>query len=326
MSRRFSVFVAIVVVGCSRPHPPAPSPEAGEGPHPPAPSPEAGEGGAEPSASTATNVVDAGDDESAYLTGVPKVAKAIGHTSVVFKVELSTGKKAAFKPASRRGPVRYRGEIAARRLGVALGIPNVPRAYFRTFEASALSAANGGGEMIVKGGVVKGALVPWIDGLAFLELERAPLSVQWKQWLRRGETIPDDQKELARQISTLVAFDFVTANWDRWSGGNVGIDKPSGTLLFIDNDGAFFDVPPREGLERNEKLLDGVDKFSRSFIDEMKELDEGAMKRALGEETAGVPLLSEKALAGVLQRRKQLLQLVDAKASDAGADATFAFP
>ncbi|MEA2751303.1 MAG: hypothetical protein QOI41_5446 [Myxococcales bacterium] len=266
------------------------------------------------------------DDELAYLGGVPRGAKGIGHTSVVFKIELSTGKKAAFKPASRRGPVRYKGEIAARRLGIALGLSNVPRAFFRSFEAAPLASAKGGDEMLVREGSVKGALMPWIDGLSFLALEQPPLAGQWKLWLRKGETVPDDQKELARQISTLVAFDFVTANWDRWSGGNVGIDKASGTLLYIDNDGAFFEVPPAEGLQRNKKLLEGVDKFSLSFVARLRALDDDALDRALGDESPGVPLLSTKALAGVHARRAQLLRLIDAKSGDAGADATLAFP
>lgn len=277
----------------------------------------------------------AGDDD-AYLNGVPRAARSIGHTSVVFKVDLSTGRRAVFKPASRRGPLRYKGEIAARRLGVALGLQNVPRAFFRAMDASAMAAATGGGpreaaelftkEAIVTGSVVKGALMPWIDGLAFLPLEREPLVSQWKAWLKRGGTIPDDQQALARQVSTLIAFDFVTGNWDRWSGGNVGIDKASGTLLFVDNDGAFFEVPPKDALERNKKLLLGVDRFSRSFVAQLQELDDPALARALGEESPGVPLLSAKALAGVLQRRKLLLQIIEAKRADAGDEALFAFP
>ena len=259
-------------------------------------------------------------------------ARSIGNTSVVFKVELASGKKAAWKPASRRGPLRYKGEIAARRMGVALGLPNVPRVWFRAFEAKGLtgvmaaeSAELFAKEAIVTGGSVKGALMPWIDGLEFLALERAPLSGQWKQWLRKGETIPDDRRELARQISTLVAFDFVTGNWDRWSGGNVGIDKATGTLLFIDNDGAFFEVAPLEGLQRNKKLLVGIDRFSRSFVTHMRDLDDAALTAAIGEETPGVPLLSTKALTAALSRRKQLLEIIDGKVSDAGDEALF-FP
>ena len=277
-----------------------------------------------------------GDDEGAFLTGLPRVARSIGHTSVVFKVELTGGKKAVFKPAARRGPVRYKGEIAARRLGVALGIPNVPRAFFRAMDAKAMADAAGAGtpptaelftkEAIVTGGVVKGALLPWIDGLDFLPLEREPLASQWKGWLKKGGAIPDDQQDLARQVSTLVAFDFVTGNWDRWSGGNVGLDKASGTLLFIDNDGAFFDAPPTEALQKNKRLVEGVDRFSRSFITRMRALDDAALSRAIGEESPGVPLLSAKALAGVLHRRTQLLQIIDAKIADGGDDALLSFP
>lgn len=123
-----------------------------------------------------------------------------------------------------------------------------------------------------------------------------------------------------------MAFDFLTANWDRWSGGNVGFDKPSGTVLYIDNDGAFYESPPRDGLQRNKKLLDGIDRFSRSFVARMKALDDAALTRAFGEESPGVPLLSERALDGVLARRKRLLAVIDAKTRDAGEEATFAFP
>lgn len=267
----------------------------------------------------------ASDADPSFTTATPRSARSIGHTSVVLKVELTSGKKAAFKPASRRGPVRYKGEIAARRLALALGLRNVPPVLFRSFPAASLASAGNIDEMIVKDGTVKGALIPWIDGLSFLALESAPLSGQWKQWLRKGGAVPEDQRELARQISTLVAFDFLTGNWDRWSGGNVGIDKASGMLLYIDNDGAFFEVPPQEGLQKNEKLLRAVDKLSRGFVTRLRALDDEALARALGEESPGVPLLSHKALAGVSARRERLLQIVDAKLLDAG-EATFAFP
>ena len=277
-----------------------------------------------------------GEDDGEYLSGAPRTARSIGHTSVVFKVELGGGKRAVFKPASRRGPLRYKGEIAARRLAVALGLANVPRAFFRTMDARALGAAAGVGnaataelftkEAIVTGNVVKGALMPWIDGLGFVELEREPLAAEWKAWLKQGGVIPDDQRTRAREISTLVAFDFVTGNWDRWSGGNVGLDKASGMLLYIDNDGAFFEVPPADALQKNKRLLLGVDRFSRSFVERLRALDEAALTAALGEESAGVPLLSPKALAGVVQRRKELLAILDAKRSDAGDEALLPFP
>ena len=55
----------------------------------------------------------------------------------------------------------------------------------------------------------------------------------------------------------------------------------------------------------------------------MRELDDVPLTQALGEESPGLPLLSAKALAGVLHRRKQLLQILDAKTAD---DALLSFP
>jgi hypothetical protein len=243
------------------------------------------------------------DAEDLFTSPTPKSARSIGHTSVVFKIELANGRKAAFKPASRRGPLRYKGEIAAFRLSRALGLSNVPPAYFRTFEAKALAAAMSNEdsaalfakEAIVKDGLVKGAIVPWIDGLQFVALEQAPLSGQWKAWLAKDGAIPEAEADRAREISNLIVFDFLSGNWDRWSGGNVGLDPKTKHLLYIDNDGAFFDVPPMDGLARNKKMLDGVAKISRSLFDRLDGLGEEGLRKALGEETPGVPLLGPKA-------------------------------
>lgn len=282
---------------------------------------------ADPGAIRSPNSSDDDDD----LQAPPRTARSIGHTSVVFKLELANGTRAVFKPASRRGPLRYKGEIAAYRLGGALGIPNVPRAFFRALDARALGAAAAGNvaaaelftkEAIVSGAVVKGALIPWIDGLGFVELER---DATWKTWLTRDAAIPSDQRARAQEISTLVCFDFLTGNWDRWSGGNVGLDKANGRLLFIDNDGAFFEAPPADALQKNKRLLAGVDRFSRSFVDRLRALDDEALDRVIGEESPGVRLLSAKALQGLKRRRRDLLAVIDAKRPDAGDD-LFAFP
>ena len=292
--------------------------------------------GAADASGNASGASDAGDVDEAYLRASPRTGRSIGHTSVVFKVELSGGKKAAFKPASRRGPKRYKGEIAAYRLAVALGLTNVPPAMLRTFRDPEFASALGGAatpsgelyakEALVTDGAVKGAIIPWIDKLEFLPLESEPWRSRWRAWLTSGATIPDDQKVLARDVSTMLAFDWLTGNWDRWSGGNIGFDSTRGTLLYIDNDGAFFDAPPADALAKSRRLVEGVDRWSTSFVTRLRSLDEAALGRALGEESPGAPLLGDKALAGVVHRRAELLRIVDAKIGDAGADATLAFP
>jgi hypothetical protein len=257
----------------------------------------------------------------------PDRAKSVGHTSVVYKVVLASGVKAAFRPAFRKGPIRYKGEIAAFRLGRALGIPNVLRAYPRTVRAGDLAAALGRplpAEVIQSGDDVKGAIVPWIDALDFLPIEKEPLASRWRAWMKQGASI--DAPAEARQIATMVVFDWITGNWDRWSGGNVGWAADTSTVLFIDNDGAFFATPPKEALARQWKMLEAMDRFPRALVRRLRTFDRAALAAAIGDESPGVPLLSDKALDGVDERRRALVALVDAKIGDAGDAEALYFP
>src|SRR6185436_15588425 len=184
-----------------------------------------------------------------------------------------------FKPESKRGKTRYRGEIAAYRLAVALHLNNVIPAVRRTFDAAELSGALDTGarelfgkEALVRDGKVRGAAMTWITKLEFLPLETPPWRARFASWLAAGE-IPDDQRALAAQISTLVVFDLLTGNWDRWSGANVGIDRATNTLLFVDNDGAFFDPPPPGPLAQQTAIVTKAERFSKSFVAALRKLE-----------------------------------------------------
>jgi hypothetical protein len=283
-------------------------------------------------------------DTSAWSTLEPIAAKSIGHTSVVLKVRLAAAADAAapaggeapaaaWKPRTHRGPTRYRGEIAAFRLARGLGLVNVPPAFYRAFDkgriATALGGTSDGAKLFADeaiadaGGAVPGALIPWIAKLEFLPLESAEWSARWRAWLAKDGAIAADDRKLAAQISTMIAFDAVTGNWDRWSGGNVGFDRASSTLLFIDNDGAFFDPAP-PALRAQFERLAKVDRFSRRFVDALRALDEAALGAMLGDETPGVPLLTVGARRGVLERAKKVAAVVDAKRGALG-EGVFAF-
>lgn len=271
-----------------------------------------------------------------YLSASPESAKAIGHTSVVFKLGLSGSLAAAFKPESKRGRVRYRGEIAAYRLSRALGLRNVPPALARSFDAKDLRAAASKNakslslfddEVIAHAGRVRGALMPWIDKLEFLPVETDPWRARWTKWLRASEPIPPvkDDASLAAQISTLVVFDTVTGNWDRWSGANVGFDKETKTLLFVDNDGAFFEPAPAAPLAAQLALLEKVDRYSKKLVAQLRALDPLSLADAIGEESPGEPLLGAKTLASVDERRRKVLSIVDAKVAALGEATVLAF-
>jgi hypothetical protein len=289
-------------------------------------------GSASASASASESASDSGAGVDPYLTASPVSAKSIGHTSYVLKLTLSGGAKAAYKPRSRLplGDRRYRAEIAAYRLALALGIDNVPRAIPRSFDAAspALRSAEDFATraLVDPDGRIRGALMPWIEQYRVLPLEEASWRSRWESWLTEAAApIPDGDKPMAAAISTMIVFDYVTANWDRWSGANVAQDGATGKLLYVDNDGAFYESPPADALARQLALLQRVRRFSKSFVDALRALDRGKMLEAFAQEAPGVPLLPDKVVDAADARRQTALRAIDARVGDAGAAATLFF-
>lgn len=281
-------------------------------------------------------ILDAGStDLQGYFDAAPKSGKSIGHTSVVFKLELAGDLVAAYKPESKRGHRRYRGEIAAYRLGQALHLRNVPPALYRAFDPKELRAALAKDAAAAKlyddeavvaaDGKLHGAIMPWIPKLEFLPLEGAPWRARFTGWLSHDGTIPEEQRALAGQISTMIAFDAITGNWDRWSGGNVGLDRATNTLLFIDNDGTFFDPVPPQPLAAQLALLKKVDHFSKSFVKSLRAMDVISFADAIGFEVPPESLLTPKVLAGADERKRKVLEIVDAKIAAWGEASVLSF-
>jgi hypothetical protein len=293
----------------------------------PAQSPHAAEQAASPTGPEATSEAPATEPaipEDPYATAVPRSAKSIGHTSYVLKVTLEGGLTAAYKPGSTLpfGRHRYKGEIAAYRLARALGLANVPRAIPRAFAASSLhdafSTPKGAADFARKAvvdsaGLVHGALMPWIPEYTVLPLEESGWRARWERWLMDPTTrIADSDASLAASISTLIIFDFVTANWDRWSGGNVARAGADGILLFVDNDGAFYEHPAPQPLAEQLARVRKLVRFSREFVSALRSLDDAKLRAAMAEETPGLALLSDHVLLDVESRVRTVLTAIDA--------------
>ncbi|HEX7665265.1 MAG TPA: hypothetical protein VF407_12155 [Polyangiaceae bacterium] len=277
--------------------------------------------------------------DDAYLTAKPTSGKSIGHTSIVFKLGLGGDLNAAYKPKSKTGSVRFRGEIAAYRLAVAWGLTNVPPANFRTFQASELRSVLDAkaqktfdDEVVAEAdGTVRGAIIPWIPKLEFIALEKDEQSKKWRPWLGIGVQIATTptgcDAKLAGQISTMVAFDLITANWDRWSGGNIGVAHGEcDELLFIDNDGTFFDPVPAELYHRQLTSFNTVKRFSKSFVTALKTVSDDDLRAALGEESPGKPLLPDRTVNAAIARKKIVLSSVQALIGQFGEATILSLP
>jgi len=292
-------------------------------------------------AASATGAADAANVTSAgrvdlLAAGTPRRARSIGHTSYVLKLTLDNGAVGAFKPRSKKplGDRRYKGEIASFRLAEALGLDNVPRTIGRTFRASDVRNAlplEGQAEFDQMAraspeGDLEGALTQWIDGYEVLPLESAAWRSRWMPWLTdTGAEVDPSDRAMARAISTLVAFDCITANWDRWSGANVARDRATGTVLYVDNDGSFYDEPPAAELDRQFALLARIARFSRSFVSKLRALDGPGMRSALEKDEHGSPLLSERAVVAADSRRRRVLQIIDVAIGRQGEDRSLSF-
>jgi hypothetical protein len=309
-----------LVAACSRPSP---------GDAAPRPSTSSPEAPSTPPAPAASAVPPAPVDP--YVTADATRSKSIGHTSYVLQLTLEGGAKAAFKPRSKLplGDRRYKGEIAAYRLASALGIDNVPRAIPRAFDGAKLRALQAGFDekgLVDDDGRVRGALMPWIANYRVLPVEESTWRERWERWLFDGKSaIESDQRALASSISTMLVFDYVTANWDRWSGGNVAQDGEGGKVLFVDNDGAFYERPSPETLSRQLATVKRVTRFSRRFASALRALNAASLREAFGEESPGVALLPDGVILGVEERRVAAVSAIDARRKAVGEDATYAF-
>src|SRR5260370_35399004 len=103
----------------------------------------------------------------------------------------------------------------------------MPRTFVASIVHQAFATPKGGAEfeqkvLVDKDGRVSGALMPWIAEYRSLALEEPSWRAKWNVGLMdRKARIAAPDLALASAISTMLVFDYVTANWDRWSGGEL---------------------------------------------------------------------------------------------------------
>ncbi|GAC1352763.1 MAG: hypothetical protein NVS3B20_14570 [Polyangiales bacterium] len=174
--------------------------------------------------------------------------------------------------------------------------------------------------------IVNGAMIAWLPGLREIALERDPLLGAERELLTIGsETSPPQASKnpthakalaivqpLAPQISTMVAFDHLTGNVDRFSGNNTLTDMTGMRLVFLDNNLSFIaKLDPSHESRRNEALR-RTERFSRRLIALVRRLERADLVAIFGSDQDGGPLLTDAQIDACLLRKMELLKHVDA--------------
>ena len=126
--------------------------------------------------------------------------------------------------------------------------------------------------------------------------------------------------DLARQISNMLAFDFLINNWDRFSGAYPGVNCQfaNGRFVSIDNGASFMTRRPT----RPREWLHLTQRFSRSLVTEVRRLDPEALWPILFPQ----PSTAEGAMfTAFVERREAFLVYVDGLIAEHGESAVLFF-
>jgi hypothetical protein len=261
--------------------------------------------------------------------------KPVGHSSVVLRMRTVAHVTAALRVRTHEIQRGYQHEIAAYRVSRLLGLDNVPPAVYRRATWTEIRQRFND-EMLDRRGSVRravlwdedgsapGAAVYWVKGLRSVGLEN---KARWQTWLQDGE-VPKGKVALARDLSTMVMFDFLIGNWDRFSGGNLPTDSSQQRAFLRDNDRSF-SMPLLE--RRYEKLLEGLtltERFSKDVVRHLEALDEASIRAELAQDPSHQtdPLLNAAQIADVLDRRATILSYIAALIEERGEDEVLFFP
>lgn len=290
-----------------------------------------------------TRLMDGGADQERLLERLEESPirwfQPVGTTSVVFRLVFEGDGHAAFKPRTRQHPAGPRAEVAAYRLARLLGLDNVPPAITRRIHRDTLRARldpdlEGAWKEIVRwtlwdaDGSTPGAAVHWVPGTRDLGLSRKGVRARWKGWLQVGTPIPSEHRPLARDLSNMLAFDYLVGNWERLERGTIQGPPDAERVLMRDHDTAFATPLPPVLHRRLRDGLNSAQKFSRSFVERLARLTEPMIRAELGRDpghAAGDPILTADQLAAVMDRRRALLSYVGSLVEAHGEPTVLAF-
>jgi hypothetical protein len=172
---------------------------------------------------------------------VVRTVEVFFSTLHVYRMDLGNGVEISFQPSQAHLEPFWRHEVASYHLARVLGIENrAPPTIGKRVPLSAFGRFARGVELTVdREGMVVGSASVWVPTLNPAHMHEAPARRIWSSWMNPANPVPDDVRERARQVSEVLVFDYLAANYDRWNCCNIALDDHN-DLVFRDNDAGWF--------------------------------------------------------------------------------------
>jgi len=258
-----------------------------------------------------------------------------GGSSLSFRLDLADGSRAAFKPAQTNLQTIPRKEIAAYRIARLLGLHAVPPAAPRRVSRKELldnlhpksqpDLPRILSETIFdRAGKTAGMVQYWIPRIVDSGLDTPEGLARTRRWLTIGNPVPREDWDMAAQVSSNIVFDFIIANPDRHSGGNMKMSPDGSLLYYMDNTMAFF--LSHQGPPGNRSQLAGTQRFSNGLFDALGRITEEGLREALGRSAPAGEILTPAEIRAVVARRRFVAQHISRLVSTHGRDEVLVFP
>ncbi|MEM7607023.1 MAG: hypothetical protein AAF411_16840 [Myxococcota bacterium] len=275
---------------------------------------------------------------NALREGRSREFKPVGHTSVVFRMRMDGEHTAAYRPRTRRHRRGHIAEVAAYAVGRLLEFDNVAPAIMRTELRRRISERlhprydDAGTWQDLEDSIfyrspfeTPGAAIYWIPELTSSDLDSEERRERWGAWLGEGN-VPTGEETLARDLSNMRLFDYLVANWDRFSGGNLKTAGEGGRIVLRDHNGAFAALSTANE-RRLRRALAQTQKFSRRTVETLgaitaEALVEGGAQLGL----VGANALRASELAAFMERVRTARSIVGARIERLGEARVLVFP
>jgi hypothetical protein len=225
----------------------------------------------------------------------------------------------------RADPILYKPRLAFYRVAAALGSTLVPRAdvyQIRLGQVLHAVTHDPHGTTLLRTGVTvnnDGTVTilvsePIIGGHVVDITTGAEVS-SWRAWAEGREPVPPDRQKLVLAYVEALVLDFVTANVGRRA---VTVDATKTTLFLSDNGGAFNERADPRGLDVILAQLKRVHRFPKRLIDGLRAFDRDQADRALRSGPFTNWLVATRPLSEMMERRRAIVSLVDARMAELG--------